>query len=58
MTKKLSPEVRNLASEWGKLGGKTTLRRHGKAHLKAAGKKGAEKRWGRKRKTAVITKQS
>lgn len=54
MTKgNLNPALRALASEWGKQGGRATLKKHGKEHLQAAGKKGAIKRWGRKRKTAI-----
>lgn len=54
MTKKnLHPALRELASEWGKQGGRATLKKYGKEHLQAAGKKGALKRWGRKRKTAI-----
>lgn len=34
-----------MASALGKKGGKTTLKKHGKAHFSNAGKIGMEKRW-------------
>lgn len=36
--------------EIGRLGGKSTVKTHGKAYMKALGKKGAEARWGKKLK--------
>ena len=36
------------AKSLGSLGGKATLEKYGKEHFSNAGKKGAEKRWGKK----------
>ncbi len=31
--------------EWGKRGGKATVKKHGKEHMRAIGKRGAQKFW-------------
>ena len=36
------------AQELGKLGGKATAKKYGKEHFSKAGKKGNERRWGKK----------
>lgn len=37
-------------SNWGRIGGLTTLKKHGKKHMQEIGKKGADARWGKKKK--------
>lgn len=37
------------ASAFGRLGGKATARKYGKAHMRKIAKKGLESRWGKKK---------
>lgn len=53
MKKKSTTPVKNLAAEFGRLGGRAAARKLGKAHMKAIGQKGAQARWGSKRKSAI-----
>ena len=46
-TKTTKPKI--SGAEIGRLGGKSTVKSHGKAYMKALGKKGAEARWGKKK---------
>jgi general stress protein YciG len=44
----MSEQKSKAAVELGSKGGKKTLEKHGTDHFSKAGKKGAEKRWGKK----------
>lgn len=46
----MDKKVKNKAAkEIGQLGGRKTAQRHGKQHFSEAGKKGAAKRWGKRK---------
>ena len=53
MNKKELEIARKVGREFGSIGGKSTLKRHGKKHFSEAGRKGALKRWGIKLSTAT-----
>ena len=44
----MNEQKNKAAVELGSKGGKKTLEKHGTKHFSKAGKKGAEKRWGKK----------
>ena len=46
--RKPSKEVSAAFALVGSMGGKATAKKHGKKHMKEIGKRGAEKRWGKK----------
>lgn len=43
--KKFTQDQLDAFAESGRVGGKLTLKRHGKKHMSQAGKLGAQKRW-------------
>lgn len=43
--------VKTEASAFGSMGGKANVKKNGKSHMSAIGKKGAKKRWAGKKKT-------
>lgn len=48
--------LREHLSQLGKKGGKATKKNHGLNYFKNIGKLGAEKRWGKKKASAIDTK--
>ncbi len=50
MNKTLTDAEREAFALVGRHGGRATVKKHGKGHMAEIGKKGAEKRWGKKKK--------